>query len=314
MFDLVGMGNAIVDLTTKASENQAFMNMSQVNKGGYFHTREDEFEEILHFSKGYEVSAGGSVANSLKAFAALGGQACFIGKIGMDKFGKLFTDGLRAFDITPGLMIDKDEATGCSVVLVHEDGEKSICAKRRATKIIPYKGINWDLAEETRCLFLEGYWLDDNLLTVKKIINKAKDSFIKVAFTLADPMVVERHQDFFAKYMKSIDVLIGNENEFMALGNLALPPLAVKTCGDRGVDVYQSGKWMHFDALKITKVENTSGAGDAFAGGFLFGYLHHFELEKAVRLGQECALDVLAKVGAHVSEDLKSKLVKQGLL
>ena len=310
MFDIVGMGNAIVDLTTKASENQAFMNMPQVNKGGYFHTREDEFEEILHFSKGYEVSAGGSVANSLKAFAALGGQACFIGKIGMDKFGKLFTDGLRAFDITPGLMIDKDEATGCSVVLVHEDGEKSICAKRRATKIIPYNGINWDLVEEARCLFLEGYWLDDNLLTVKKIINKAKDGFIKVVFTLADPLVVERHRDFFTKYMKSIDVLIGNENEFQALGDLALSPLAVKTCGAKGVEVYQSGTWQHFEALPALKVVNTTGAGDAFAGGFLFGYLHHFDLEKAVRIGQECALSVLARVEASVPENLKLNLEK----
>ncbi len=310
MFDIVGMGNAIVDLTTKASENQAFMNMPQVNKGGYFHTREDEFEEILYFLKAYDVSAGGSVANSLKAFAALGGQACFVGKIGMDKYGKLFADSLKAYHITSGLMIDKDEATGCSVVLVHEDGEKSICAKRRATKIIPYNGINWDLVEEARCLFLEGYWLDDNLLTVKKIINKAKDSFIKVAFTLADPLVVERHRDFFTKYMKSIDVLIGNENEFKALGDLALPPLAVKTCGAKGVEVYQSGTWQHFEAVPALKVVNTTGAGDAFAGGFLFGYLHHFDLEKAVRIGQECALSVLARVEASVPENLKLNLEK----
>ncbi len=310
MFDIVGMGNAIVDLTTKASENQAFMNMPQVNKGGYFHTREDEFEEILHFSKAYDVSAGGSVANSLKAFAALGGQACFVGKIGMDKYGKLFADSLKAYHITSGLMIDKDEATGCSVVLVHEDGEKSICAKRRATKIIPYNGINWDLVEDARCLFLEGYWLDDNLLTVKKIINKAKDGFIKVVFTLADPLVVERHRDFFTKYMKSIDVLIGNENEFQALGDLALPPLAVKTCGAKGVEVYQSGTWQHFEALPVSKVVNTTGAGDAFAGGFLFGYLHHFDLEKAVRIGQKCALSVLARVEASVPDNLKLNLEK----
>ena len=305
MFDIVGMGNAIVDLTTKASENQAFMNMSLVNKGGYFHTREDEFEEILLFSKKYEANAGGSVANSLKAFAALGGKACFIGKIGMDKYGQLFADSLKSYNITSGLMIDKDEATGCSVVLVHDDGEKSICAKRRATKIIPYNGINWGLVEDARCLFLEGYWLDDNLLTVKKIINKAKEGFVKVAFTLADPLVVEKHHDFFAKYMKSIDILIGNENEFQALGNIALPPLAVQTCGAKGVEVYQSGRWLHFEALKAKKIVNTTGAGDAFAGGFLFAYLNHYDLENAVHLGQKCSLDALSHVGASVSLNFK---------
>lgn len=314
MFDIVGMGNAIVDLTTKASENQAFMNMSQVNKGGYFHTREDEFEEILHFSKGGDVTAGGSVANSLKAFAALGGKACFIGKIGMDKYGKLFADSLKQYGIVSGLIIDKDEATGCSVVLVHDDGEKSICAKRRATKIIPYNSINWELVEEARCLFLEGYWLDDNLLTVKKIINKAKEGFVKIVFTLADPLVVDRHHDFFTKYMKSIDILIGNETEFKTLGNIALPPLAVKTCGAKGVEVYQSGKWLHFEALKAIKIVNTTGAGDAFAGGFLFAYLNHYDLEKAVHIGQKCSLAVLADVGANVSENLKSELEKQGAL
>ena len=87
MFDIVGMGNAIVDLTTLAAENQAFANMHISARGGCFRTRIDEFEEILHFSKNNQVSAGGSVANSMKAFAALGGKACFIGKIGMDKYG-----------------------------------------------------------------------------------------------------------------------------------------------------------------------------------------------------------------------------------
>lgn len=75
MFDIVGMGNAIVDLTTKAAENPAFKNMHISQRGGFFRTRMDEFEEILHFSKNNEISAGGSVANSMKAFAALGGKA-----------------------------------------------------------------------------------------------------------------------------------------------------------------------------------------------------------------------------------------------
>ena len=82
MFDIVGMGNAIVDLTTLAAENQAFANMHISDRGGFFRTRIDEFEEILHFSKNNQVSAGGSVANSMKAFAALGGKAwhLFYGK------------------------------------------------------------------------------------------------------------------------------------------------------------------------------------------------------------------------------------------
>ena len=308
MFDIVGMGNAIVNLTTKAIENPAFLNMHVSQRGGFFQRRIDEFEEILHFSKNNEISAGGSVANSMKAFAVLGGKACFVGKIGMDKYGTFFTNSLKDYDIYPGLFIDKENATGCSVVLVHEDGEKSICAKLRASKIIPFGSVNMELAEDSKMLLIEGYWLDNNLLTVKKIINAARKSFIRIAVTLSDVHVVKEHKDFFAKYMGKIDILIGNENEFETLGDSILPPLAVKTLGAGGVDVYQHGKWKHFQALPVTNLVNTAGAGDAFAGGFLFGISRAMPIDKAVQVGQLCAVDVLGQGGSHIHSDLRERL------
>ena len=307
MFDIVGMGNAIVDLTTKAAENPAFKSMHISQRGGFFRTRMDEFEEILHFSKNNEISAGGSVANSMKAFAALGGKACFSGKIGMDKYGTFFTNSLKDYHIYPGLFIDKENATGCSVILVHEDGEKSICAKLRASKIIPFSSVNMELVEEAKMLFIEGYWLDNNLLTVKKIINAARKGFSRVALTLSDPQIVSENADFFAKYMGKIDIILGNENEFAALGDSILPPLAVKTLGAGGVDVYQHGKWQHFQALPVSNLVNTAGAGDAFAGGFLFGVSRAMSIEEAVKIGQLCAVDVLQQAGSHVHVDLRER-------
>lgn len=308
MFDIVGMGNAIVDLTTLAAENQAFANMHISDRGGFFRTRIDEFEEILHFSKNNQVSAGGSVANSMKAFAALGGKACFIGKIGMDKYGTFFTESLKNYNIYPGLFIDKENATGSSVVLVHKDGEKSICAKLRASKIIPFNSVNMELVAESRMLFMEGYWLDNNLLTVKKIINAARKNLIRIAFTLSDPQIVVQQFDFFAKYMKHIDILLGNEKEFEALGESVLPPVAVKTLGANGVDVRSQGKWQHFQPLKVENVVNTTGAGDAFAGGFLYAVSRGMPIEKAVEIGQLCAVDVLTQAGSHVRPDLNERL------
>lgn len=308
MFDIVGMGNAIIDLTTLTADNPAFLNMHVSNKGGFFNTRSDEFEEILHFSKNCEVSAGGSVANSMKAFAALGGKACFIGKIGMDKYGTFFANSLKNYDIYPGLFIDKEEATGCSVVLVHDDGEKSICAKRRASKIIPWKNVNMELVAETKVLFIEGYWLDDNLLTVKKIINAARKNYIHIVFTLSDPQIVSQNADFFAKYMKYFDILLGNEHEFAALNNCVLPPLAVKTLGAAGVEVCQHGKWQHFSPLKVENIVNTTGAGDAFAGGFLYGVVQNLPVEKAVEIGQLCAAEVLTRADSQVPSDFGKKV------
>lgn len=307
------MGNAIVDLTTAASENQAFLNMHVSDRGGFFRTRIDEFEEILYFSKNNQVSAGGSVANSMKAFASLGGKACFVGKIGMDKYGTFFTESLKNYNIYPGLFIDKENATGCSVVLVHEDGEKSICAKLRASKIIPFNSVNMELVAESRMLFMEGYWLDNNLLTVKKIINAARQNLIRIAFTLSDPQIVVQQFDFFAKYMKHIDILLGNEKEFEALGECVLPPVAVKTLGADGVDVRFQGKWQHFQPLKVENIVNTTGAGDAFAGGFLYAVSRGMPIEKAVETGQLCAADVLQQSGSHVHADLK-ELLKNDLM
>lgn len=307
MFDLVGMGNAIVDLTTKAVDNPAFLSVKTGNRGGFFYTRSDEFEEILHFAKNYELSAGGSVSNSLKTFAALGGKACFIGKIGMDKFGTYFTEQLKAYGVTSGLAVDKEQATGCSVVLVHPDGEKSICAKRRASKIIKLKDVNMELVSEAKALFIEGYWLDDNLLTVKKIINTARQNMIRIIFTLSDPQIVEQNLAFFDNYMKKIDILVGNENEFAALGG-RLAPVSVKTCGANGVDLLTKGKWQHFKAPKVDKIVNTTGAGDAFAGGFLWGMNKGLEPSKAIEIGQLCSADVLGCNGSNVSVDLKERI------
>lgn len=308
MFDLVGMGNAIVDLTTQAVDNPAFLNMKAGNKGGFFYTRSDEFEEILHFSKNHHLSAGGSVANSLKAFAALGGTSCFIGKIGMDRFGTYFVDQLKIYGVTSGLAIDKEQATGCSVVLVHPDGEKSICAKRRASKIIKPKDINMELVSEAKSLLIEGYWLDENLLTVKKIINSARQNMIRIIFTLSDPQIVRQNLNFFSSYLKKIDILIGNEKEFEALGGLTAQ-FCVKTRGADGVDLFCRGRWVHFDSEKIDKpLVNTSGAGDAFAGGFLWGMSQGFEPEKAVEIGQKCAADVITRMDPNVAIDLNKRI------
>ncbi len=194
------------------------------------------------------------------------------------------------------------------MVLVHPDGEKSICAKRRASKIIKPKDINMELVSEAKALFIEGYWLDDNLLTVKKIINSARQNMIRIIFTLSDPQIVRQNLNFFSNYLKKVDILIGNEKEFEALGGLTAP-FCVKTRGADGVDLFYHGQRSHFAAEKIENPVNTTGAGDAFAGGFLWGMSQGFEPEKAVKIGQQCAADVLKRNESNVGTDLKKRVV-----
>ena len=105
--------------------------------------------------------------------------------------------------------------------------------------------------------------------------------------------------------MGKIDIILGNENEFEALGDNILPPLAVKTLGAGGVDVYQHGKWQHFQALPVSKLVNTAGAGDAFAGGFLLGYQELCLLKKPLKSDNYALLIVLQQAGSRVHVDLR---------
>lgn len=300
---LLGMGNALVDFAAEVMPDQPFYAEIKQNKGGFFHTSEDEFEAMeQELAKGRIIkrSCGGSVANSLKAFAKLGGKAAFVGRIGDDELGAYFAEDLHKFGIRPILNQAMAQRSGCSIVWLDENGEKTICAKRRAAKEFRENWLDWKALAESDWLFVEGYWLDVNASLVVKIIKTAVAAGAKVAFTLSDPKMVVEYKPRIKNILPFVDIVFGNEAEFEALGGCRKIKLAVKTMGENGVETCYKGNIMHYAPLRVERVVSTTGAGDAFAGGFLFRYMQDGNIRGAVSLGQKCAVQVLESQNSHV--------------
>lgn len=304
MPEIVGLGNAVVDLTGKTEDFSDILASYLQHKGGFFRATTEEFANITHDISKFSVCAGGSVCNSLKAIAALGGEAAFIGKIGADELGQIFKTALIEYNVEPALSVSRAEKTACAVVLVDESGEKIICGKMRASKFVTSPDIDFDLIARSKMIFVEGYWLDHMPKLVDEIIAFAVAHQVKIAFTLSDPKIVEEQRGLLARLLPHIDILLGNEHEFAALGECAVA-LQVKTLGKNGVEILHNGIASSYPALKVETIVNTNGAGDAFAGGFLFEILQGKTIEKAVNTGQKCSQNVLEREMSVVSLNLK---------
>lgn len=296
MLDILGFGNAIVDLT--AAETATGVSLPQMfgAKGGFFRTSEEEFTSLLASLSSYQANAGGSVCNSLKTLAVLGAGCGFVGRCGNDELAVTFREDLRHYNIADYVIISPQGQSACTIVLVAPDGEKTICGKMRAAKNIEKKDIDFALIASAKMIFVEGYWLDHKPELTADIIRFAKDNGVITAFTLSDPKIVRENEKILEQMIGDIDIILGNEHEFAALGNISLSDkIAAKTLGKDGVDLFFNNKWSHYLALKVENIVNTNGAGDAFAGGFLFALLKGESPEKAIDKGQKCSCHVLQR-------------------
>lgn len=294
--DIICLGNAIADLIT--TETSSYLARNQQDRGGFFYTTTEEFKDICNNLSSYIAHTGGCVANSSKTLAKLGSNVGFMGKIGTDEMGAFFEQTLTEQKVKTFLSADPNNPTGKLVVFVHPDAEKTICGKRGATKHITIQDLDWATLKNTKYIFVEAHLLDGSLETFIELINFAHQQHIKLAVNLCDPKVVAENINFFKDNLPKIDIVIGNEQEFAALGDLIGTTINVKTKGKEGVEVWQLGAWQQFSALPIKKVVSTNGAGDAFAGGFLHGLINNHSIEDSVFLGQSAALEALSKLSA----------------
>lgn len=300
---LFGFGNAMVDYTVPLTADNPFKEQIESERGGFFRTDNAAFEALAQNLDVSQAVCGGSVANSLKAFAKLGGQATFFGKIGDDANGALFERELEAYGITSALVKVDGQKSGCSIVFVEHDGEKTATAKRFVAARVFDRDIPWIPLISSGWLFAEGYWLDENSAKVEKIIQTAYAAGVKIAFTLSDVKIVEENKVCIERLMPYFSIVFGNKNEFEAYG--AFEPLIkkqiwVKTLGEKGIEVISKGRCSFFEAHAVDKVVNTNGAGDALAGGFLYQYLKTASVEAAANQGLMCAAEVVSSPLSHL--------------
>jgi len=326
-YDVLGIGNALFDILVRVDDK--FLTDHGMAKGSMALIDEGRAASIYaDMGPAMEVS-GGSAANTIVGVAQLGARAAYVGKIKDDQIGRLYAHDIRsagvAFDTVAAT---QGPATGCSYILVTPDGERTMNTYLGAAQDLSAADIVEDEIAAASIIYLEGYLWDPK---------DAKDAFVKasqiahkhgrkVALTLSDAFCVGRYRDEFIGLMrdKTVDLIFANEAELGSLYDTqdfdaALAQLrndialGVVTRSEKGCVVAAKEGITAVSAFPAKNVIDTTGAGDLFAAGFLFGLVREAGYEQAGRLGAMAAAEVIQHIGARPQTSLKELAQKHGL-
>lgn len=322
--DVVALGNAIVDVLAHADD--AFLAELGVEKGSMRLVDAHEAADIYgRMAPGIEAS-GGSAANTVVAVASLGGTAGFIGKVRDDQLGAVFTHDIRAagvrFDTPPAT---SGPATAQSLVLITPDAQRTMNTFLGASTALAPADVDVALVASARVTFLEGYLWDPPAAkdAFRAAMTAAQQAGRQVAFTLSDSFCVDRFRDEFLDLIeREVDLLFANEAELLSLfevddfeaGLRLLAPLcdlAAVTRSEKGSVVLAGGERVQVAAHPVEHVVDTTGAGDLYAAGFLFGLTHGESPERCARLGGVCAAEVISHIGPRPQASLADLVARE---
>lgn len=326
--DVLGIGNAIVDILAKTDD--AFLTAHAMAKGSMSLIDEAQAAAIYTaMGPGIEIS-GGSAANTIVGVADFGARAAFVGKVKNDQLGGVFSHDIRAAGVAFQTEAASDgPATACCYVLVTPDGERTMNTYLGAAQNLHPRDIDAAQIGAASITYLEGYLWDPK---------DAKDAFVKaaaaahaasrtVALTLSDAFCVGRYRAEFLDLMRkrTVDLVFANEAELTALYetadfDAALAQfrqdvgLGVVTRSEKGCVVVSKDGVENVPAFPVDKVVDTTGAGDLFAAGFLFGMVRGMEAKRAAQLGALAAAEIIQHIGARPQTSLKALAQAKNLL
>ncbi|HEY5426933.1 MAG TPA: adenosine kinase [Candidatus Tumulicola sp.] len=321
--DVVGVGNAIVDVI--ASADDAFLAEYGMTKGSMMLIDEPRAEAIYAAMGAAVVTSGGSAANTIAGIAALGGKTGFIGRVREDALGAEFRHDITAAGAAFPTPSAKDgAATARCLILVTPDSQRTMNTFLGACADLGADDIDAALVGRARVTYLEGYLYDAP--SAKNAFHRAAEiahaARRKVALTLSDPFCVNRHRsDFLRLVERHVDVLFANEAEITALFETSsldaaiaqlrrLTELAVVTRGPGGSIVVTQDDTIAIAAVADVPIVDTTGAGDLYAAGFLFGLTRDAPLHECGRLGSRAAAEVIGHFGARPQSDLRLLLTQ----
>ena len=325
-FHVTGIGNAMVDILSHADDQ--FLAVNGVGKGVMQLVDMDRAVALYaRIGPAREIS-GGSAANTIAALAALGGRTAYVGKVKDDQLGQIFAHDLRAQGAvyeTPKAPKGSAAETGRCIVLVTPDGERSMNTYLGVSEDLGPDDIDPDTVAASEWLYLEGYRFDgpESHAAFAKAIEAAKGAGGKVALTLSDPFCVERHRAAFRSMIGAdVDLLFANRAEIVAMyggsfeaamqAAAAEVAMVAATDSENGVHVLAGGDHWHVPAVP-TRVVDATGAGDIFAGAFLWGLTHGHDPETAARMGNLAASEVISHIGARPEANLRELFARNGL-
>jgi len=323
-FDVVGLGNAIVDVLAHADDD--FLASHDLNKGTMTLIDADMAGKLYEDMGPAVECSGGSAANSIACLASLGGKGAFIGKVRDDQLGEAFRHDIKTLgvDFSTSFATDGVPTARC-LIFVTPDAQRTMQTYLGACVDLGPDDVDEGVIADSQVTYLEGYLWDPP---------KAKEAFVKaatlahdagrrVSLSLSDPFCVDRHRaEFLDLVNEHVDILFANEEEILSLYEVddfdaAMQKvrghcqIAALTRGEKG-SVVISGDEVHVIDSEPASPVDTTGAGDAYAGGFLYGLTQGYDLAKCARIGSIAATQVIGHVGARPDIPLKD-LVDAGL-
>lgn len=320
-YDVVGIGNAIVDVI--AQQGDDFIDAHGLTKGAMVLIDADRAVELYSAMDVLTETAGGSAGNTMVGIASFGGSASFIGKVANDGLGKAFASDSQAsgvsFTVAPG---SGGDPTGRSMVIVTPDGERTMNTFLGAATTLYREDIPVDVVAASEYLFCEGYIWDIDVTkdAIRHAISVAKDAGKKISFTLSDSFCVDRHFDEWHELLDNdIDLLFGNEEELMTLTRADSHAEAIEavrgrceilcaTLGAEGSLIVTANETIKVPVVPVENVVDTTGAGDQYAAGVLYGLTHGMSLAEAGALGSAAAAEVISHMGARPLIELSQLL------
>lgn len=322
--DVVAVGSAIVDILVEVDPSE--LTRLGISPGTMTLVDAAESESLYRSVRPAKQVSGGSAANTVVGVAALGGAAGFVGRTGADDLGTLFRDDLMASGVVVGqtrsevspARDDRDAATGRCVVLVTPDGERTMVTHLGAASLLGPQDLDPTMVGSAGVVYLEGYLWDAGSAkaALRQAMDLAHGADGLVALSLSDRLCVDRHRaEFLNLVADQVDVLFANEDEARALFGAAGTDAAVVAAQDTGIlvvitrgaagsTVVTPSGAVTVAATPVDAVVDTTGAGDLFAAGFLFGLTHGADPDQCAVLGGACAAEVIAHLGARPRTDL----------
>ncbi len=327
-YQIVGIGNALVDVLSHCDDT--FLAELGIEKG-IMQLIDMERAVALYDRIGpaLEIS-GGSAANTIAGAAQLGGRVAYVGKVTDDQLGRIFAHDLRAQGATYETVMapaGNGAETGRCIVLVTPDGERTLNTYLGSSEHLEAADIDEAMMADAEWIFLEGYRFDGpgSHAAFARAIAAAKRAGGKVALTLSDPFCIERHRAAFAKMLREdVDLLFANRAEITSMYDTddfeaaltraaAEVDIVVGTDSENGATVVSGADRWQVPAIP-TEVADATGAGDLFAGAFLWGLTNGHGLESCARMANVAASEVISHIGARPEADLKALFRRHGLL
>jgi sugar/nucleoside kinase (ribokinase family) len=327
IFDVLTIGNAIVDVIAMVDEN--FIARENLVKGSMNLIDEPRAEQLYAAMSNATEISGGSAGNTAAGVASFGGKAAFFGKVKDDQLGAIYRHDMRSLGVTfDSKAATEGPATARSFILVTPDAERTMNTYLGACVNLSTVDVDAEIVKTCAITYMEGYlWDKPEAKEAFRLAAKiARDAGKLTAITLSDSFCVERHRESFLDLISnSIDIVFANESEIKSLyqtqnfdGAVSAIrkncPMAVLTRSEKGSLILTATQTVEVAAHPVAKVIDVTGAGDLYAAGFLFGHTRQMELRRCAELGSFAAAEVISHTGARPLVNLENQAKLAGLI